>query len=323
VGYLFLSALPALILVVNYISRKNWHKGENTETISRMLSHLSTLEMLKLMNNSEHPVKNTVVILLLSLFIFAVFLRLKKLAWQPGDAWLLFTAVALAFYFTQVGNQSLEMLMPMRLQLFPWLGLFFWSASATYPAFSRSLFSIGALVILLGLLSVRLPAHRKASRLVSDWVSLGSLVADRSVLMVLNYDFNGTDENGKMIGDAIWMFNHATDYIGANRSGVIMSDNYEGLLGYFPLKWRLEGDLYNRTAIDGIGFEDRPPKVDLLGFPKRSQGRQIDYVLVVGRKPSDLEHERGKEIQIQLDSAYNKIAVSPEKQAELYKLRSR
>jgi hypothetical protein len=210
--------------------------------------------------------------------------------------------------------------MPLRLQLLPWLGLFFWMATGHFKQWQKWAASGFGLILSVCFLWHRLPSHQAASRLVEDWISVASNIREKSVVMVVNYNFNGSDEQGKIIGDAIWMFNHAADYLGAQKSGTIMSDNYEALLRYFPLIWRIEGDMYNRTAVDGIGFESRPPMVDLLGFPKRSQGRQIDYVLILDQKDADRAHERGKDLIRQLEVAYRKIGVSKLGRAELYEL---
>ena len=114
----------------------------------------------------------------------------------------------------------------MRVQLFPWLGLLFWAASATFPHWARRLTLALAAVAMCILLAHRIPAHRKASALVEDYVSCVPHIADSSVVLVLNYDFNGRDFNGKEISDRNWLFIHGADYIGAYRAA-IMSDNYK------------------------------------------------------------------------------------------------
>lgn len=315
-------ALPALLLAFQYLSRHGWHKGNNDQSFSGILDAIATLTMLINMNDWEHPWVNMVVLLLVSIVATAVYQRFQKKKWHSGDIWLLFLAISLMVYFVQVGANSLELLMPLRLQLLPWFGLLFWTASAYFPLRTQLGLVLVALGLQFSLFMNRLPAHRDASTLVAEWTSLASYVEERSVVMVVNYDFNGTNDVGKPIGNRIWMFNHAADYIGATMPGIIMSDNYEALMRYFPLIWRLEGDMYNRTAIDGIGFEDRPPRVDLLGFPKRSQGRQIKYVLVLGQSEDDRQHERGRELMAQLDTAYQQIAVSTKGKAVLYRLKA-
>lgn len=317
-----LTALPGMLLMADYLLRKNWFKGNNTESLGGILDALAFMTMLVTMNEREHAIKTLVILLVVVVVVGAIWSRIRQGGWQFFDFWLLFFGVALFVYLTQVGAGSLELMMPLRLQLWPWFGLIFWAATARFSSVWRALVPIAAFTVLLMLLNARLPAHRAASRLVEEWTSIAPLIKDESVLMVVNYNFNGTDETGALIGDRIWMFNHAVDYIGAERPGLIMSDNYEALLGYFPLKWRIEGDMYNRTAIDGIGFEDRPPRVDLLGFPKRSQGRQINYVLLLDQKPEDRLHERGQELMTQLQVAYDSIGASSGKRAVLYRLRN-
>jgi hypothetical protein len=317
----FCTALPAMFFAADYVLRKNWNHSGNSDTFSSLLDNLGSLSVLTLMNRREHSTTNLVIILLIFLAIFAIISRFRSKKIKFSDFWLVFTGIALWQYFSEGGAQALELLMPLRLQLLPWFGLFLWVASGHFQQILRWGVSFTALIISGLLLSKRIPAHQAASRMVKDWISVANQIPDRSVVMVVNYNFNGTDENGKQIGDAIWMFNHAADYLGAERSGIIMSDNYEALLRYFPLIWRIEGDMYNRTAIDGVGFEDRPPSVDLLGFPKRSVGRKMDYVLILDQNEADREHERGKELMRQLEIGYKEVCKSEKNRAVLYRLR--
>ncbi|MBL7825717.1 MAG: hypothetical protein JNJ57_03740 [Saprospiraceae bacterium] len=315
------ASLPALILTASYLWRQNWNHGGNDQLLKDIIDALATLTQLITMNEREHPVVNLVVFVLLATMIITLHRRWRNGTWRVGLEWLVLCVIALVIYLAQVGASALELLMPLRLQLLPWLFVLVWMASAGVSQKAGQWIMVAALICQSALLSQRLPAHRMASRLAEDYVTMVPHIEPRSVVMVVNYDFSGTESVGKLVGDRIWMFNHVADYIGAQRSGLIMSDNYEALLRYFPLMWRLEGDMYNRTAIDGIGFEDRPPRVDLLGFPKRSQGRKIDYVLVIGQTEADRQHERGKELMEQLQLAYHPIATSPLGSAVLYQLK--
>jgi hypothetical protein len=314
----FCTALPTLYFALDYLHRKNWNHSGNDETTQSLARDIGTISVLTTMNRSEHGISNVLIVLLALLFIYTIYKRFNAKKWVISDFWLVFMVLALCQYFSQSGKNALELLMPLRLQMLPWLGLFFWIATGYFNQKIQLFASFSALILASCFLWQRLPAHQAASRLVEEWISVASNIRERSVVMVVNYNFNGSDEQGKIIGDGIWMFNHAADYLGAQKSGTIMSDNYEALLRYFPLIWRIEGDMYNRTAVDGIGFEDRPPMVDLLGFPKRSQGRKIDYVLVLDQKDADRAHERGKDLMRQLGVAYRKIGVSSSGRAELY-----
>ncbi|MCB0523838.1 MAG: hypothetical protein KDC86_04920 [Saprospiraceae bacterium] len=321
--FLAITAIPALVLTGHYLMRKEWHQGANQESFRGILDAWATLTMLITMNKEEHGIVNAVVMLVVVLVVSAVLIRIKTPKWQVHDFWLLFFLVALLIYFMQYGSRSWELLMPLRLQLFSWLAILIWSAGTIFSIKWRLIVASAAIILLSVLLASRLPAHRAASELVEEWTSVKTHIDPQSVLMVMNYNFNGTDQQGNIIGDRIWLFNHAADYIGASVPGVIMSDNYEASLRYFPLIWQNGVNLYTQTEKDGIGFENRPPRVDLLSYPKRTNGKQINYVLVLDQTEDDRQHPYGQEFMLQLNAGYTQIAASPHERAVLYKLKEK
>lgn len=319
-GFLLLSALPALILTVQYLFRQNWVAGGNEQLLRDALDALGTLTMLITMNVREHPWVNLVVFILLSVFIVAAMDRLRSRKWQLADAWLVFTFISFAIYCKQVGPGATELLMPLRLQLFPWIGLLIWSATARFKSGFVYFISTAVIALQVVLLASRLPAHQAASRLENDWLSVADSIAPNSFVLVINYDYNGTDETGLPIGDRIWLFNHAVDYLGAQRPGIVMADNYEAHLQYFPLTWLPESNPYALAAVEGTGFENRPPRVDLAGYPARARGKKIGYVLLLGQTEQERNSPYGQELMLQLRQGYNQIAASSAGKAILYRL---
>ena len=328
-----LPALPMLVMLAEYIYRKPWPTGANTETLAGVWYQLYNLNALITIRNSERDTVHAISYIAIALVLGAIVLRFRKHR-SPNDdnapnddndlydhkTLLLFTAIALWQYFRQAGAQSLELLMPMRVQLFPWLGLLFWAASATFPHWARRLTLALAAVAMCILLAHRIPAHRKASALVEDYVSCVPHIADSSVVLVLNYDFNGRDFNGKEISDRNWLFIHGADYIGAYRAA-IMSDNYEALRYYFPFIWRWDRDMFRITDKEGMNFDNRPPRADFINFKHRSGGYDLHYVLVLHYDERHYDHQFSREIRGQLETGYEPVFYSPGGRAELWRLK--
>jgi hypothetical protein len=207
--------------------------------------------------------------------------------------------------------------MPLRIQLFPWLALLLWAATAKFPNWSKGIVISLAIIAMTIFLYLRIPTHIKASNLVTEYVDCVPYIRDESVLLVLNYDFSGRDPQGREIANRTWLNIHATDYIGAYRTA-IMSDNYEALRSYFPINWHWQRNMFGQTEKDGINFDHRPPRAEILSFNQRTGGSNIDYVLVANYDDQYRDHPYTKEIQAQLEEGYRLIYTSPMGKARLY-----
>ncbi|MCK6694155.1 MAG: hypothetical protein L6Q97_18895 [Thermoanaerobaculia bacterium] len=332
-----LSALPMLVLFAEYIYRKPWPTGANTESVSGVWNQLYNLGALMIIRNSERDTVRAISYIAIALALGAIVLYLRRRpSPTPNDAndandandinapnthfLLLFTALALWQYFRQAGAQSLELMMPLRVQLFPWLGLLLWTAGATFPQWARQLTLALSATAMIVLLTHRIPAHRKASELVEDYMSCLPHIADSSVILVLNYDFSGRYFDGREVSNRNWLFIHAADYIGAYRTA-IMSDNYEALRYYFPLIWRWERDMFRITDKEGMNFENRPPRADFINFKNRSGGFDLHYVLLLNYDERHYDHDYSREIIGQLEAGYEHVFFSPRGKAELWRLK--
>lgn len=318
--YAVLSMLPMLGLFSEYLYRKPASHGENGETFEKVLADISRLRALITLNSTERDIAKFVGILIVLIAIGAVALRIFRKKWIFEDFILMFAVAAIWQYFRQAGEHSIELLMPLRIQIFPWLALLFWAATASYPKWIKfSILTSGA-IITLAFLYIRLPIHQKASELATEYIDCVPYIKDESVILVLNYDFGGKDFTGKEIANRTWLNIHATDYIGAYRTA-IMSDNYEALRPYFPMNWRWQRNMFEQTNKDGINFENQPPRADILNFNRRTGGYNIDYVLIANYDDKFKDHDYTKEIQSQLSDHYTLVYTSPKGKALLYALK--
>lgn len=326
-----LPALPMLVMFAEYIYRKPWPTGANTETLSGVWHQLYTLSALITVRQSERDTVHAISYIAIALALGAVLLYVRRSGIGAKDVknrekaisphfLLLFTALALWQYFRQAGAQSLELLMPLRVQLFPWLGLLLWTAGATFPKWTRQLTLALAAAAMAVLLTHRIPTHQKASDLVEDYMSCLPHIADSSVILVLNYDFNGRYFDGKEVSNRNWLLIHAADYIGAYRTAV-MSDNYEALRYYFPFIWRWERDMFRITDKEGMNFDNRPPRADFINFKHRSGGYDLHYVLLLNYDERHYDHDYSREIIGQLEAGYEHVFFSPRGKAELWRLK--
>lgn len=76
--------------------------------------------------------------------------------------------------------------------------------------------------------------------------------------------------------------------------------------------------MYTATDKDGVNFDHRPPRADILNYPQRS-GQNLDYVLLLSYRDEFKDHPYTQEIFSQLGQAYDKTFVSEHGRAILYK----
>jgi hypothetical protein len=123
----------------------------------------------------------------------------------------------------------------------------------------------------------RIACQLKASAEVRDYTKAAQHIKEGSIVLPLNFAPNGKDRYGLAIADRNYLFAHATDYIALGKP-IIMLDNYEANMGYFPLHWRSEVNPYYHLSI-GLGIEHTPPHASPEAY-KRQSGVEIDYLLL-------------------------------------------
>ncbi|MEQ1745417.1 MAG: hypothetical protein ABMA02_08330 [Saprospiraceae bacterium] len=313
-----LAALPMLAFLTYYWLQAPAITGTDTRPFADLLEDLVQLKSLILLKSTERDTVKAVAILIGLLLVMAIGHRTRERRWAVGDFLLLFAAVALWQYFSPENAKAGGLQIPLRVQTFVWLGLFLWAATANFPEWVRQNTPGAAFVLLVVLTFLRMPAHRRASELVEDYTWCATQIPARSVVLLLNYDFNGLDKDGKEIANRNWLFIHAGGYLGAYKP-MILSDNYEASKTHFPINWEWQRDMYAQTTKDGIGFENRPPRADFLDFKTKSGGYDIDYMIFLSYDPRFYDHDYAREIMGQLNQGFEHVGFSPRHKAEIWK----
>jgi hypothetical protein len=253
----------------------------------------------------------------LFLFGYALWLRWKERRWLETDGLLIFVVLAFAVIMNPPSSLSGGLEVPLRMVMVPFLALLLWLTTVSFPQWVKQVSMGFAILIMAALLWVRLPVHRAASDYAEEVYSLRYQIPDQSRILVLNYDWDGHTPEGKKIADKIWLFTHLDCYLGA-QSSLVISDNYEANFWYFPTVAHWETNMYTQTDKDGINFDHRPPRADILSYQRRTQGQEIDYVLLLSPRPEYAQHPYTLEIMEQLNQAYTKVSTTEHGRAVLY-----
>ncbi|MFN0034431.1 MAG: hypothetical protein ACKVUS_05140 [Saprospiraceae bacterium] len=316
---LLLSALPALVLFAEFVLRREWSAEKVAPDMKGILESVARLTSLRTMNSTERDLATATAVVCVVFFLSAIVLRLRERRWLPADGLLLFLGLAFFSILNPPSSLSGGLEVSLRMGMIPYFAMLCWASTAQFPVWSKVAGQLAALVLALGFLAARLPIHRNASDYAEEIRSCAPYLKDRATLLTLNYDWTGHTPEGKEIANGIWLFTHVDCYLGTDRSMVI-SDNYETHFWYFPIIVRWQTDMYTQTDKDGINFDHRPPRADILSY-KRRTGQELDFVLLLSYRDEFKDHEYTKEIFAQLEQGYDRAFVSEFGHAMLYKRR--
>lgn len=313
-----LTALPTLVLFAEYLFAKGMSFRKSGDSGHQMWSELARLTSLCTMMEVERSWTVGVALLFLALLTVAFLgkIRSRSLAWTD----VLFGAflLSLFIYFKQPGSFAGAGIMPIRLQMLPYLVLLLWLATLNFPKWVQA----GTLAITVAFAvlfwSIRLPAHWRASEAVGEYVSCAATIPDKVSVLPLSFDHNGQLADGRVVSTAMWLFVHAAGYIGAEKS-IVLLDNYEAHTHNFPLFWREQRDPFVFLPKDGAGFEGQPPRAEFLNYKAKTNNANVDYVVTWCLDKKFNGELFTKEIKDQLEQGYELVFSSKNDLARVYR----
>jgi len=316
---LVIGFLPTFILFAEFLFRRDWSKETNLPDIKNTLTNIVHLSPLVTMASTERDLASATGIFCWLILGGAIFYRWREKKLKITDG--LGLVIVLAFYLILFPPSSFSggLELHLRLVMVPFLALLFWAATTNFPAWTKGFSAMVALVLAVGFLIARWPVYREASAYAQEVYSCNQHISDTATILVLNYDWAGRTPQGKTIGNRIWLFGHVDGYLGTTRSAVL-GDNYEANYSYFPTIARWQTNMYSQADKDGINFDHRPPRADILSY-KRRTGEDLDYVLLLSYREEFSGDDYTKEIFSQLDQAYERVFSSEFGRAIVYKRR--
>ncbi len=274
----FLACLPALVLMISFVGRRTG------ATISMLplwakIKHLGGLYSLA--SVSRWTILLAAALALLFFIVALVCLRARQ--WRPfgmGDGLLWVAVIFALIYFAAPSELAGGGFINHRLNLFPFLALILWFGTLDHPAWRRRSIQIAAAGLALGFLGVFAGMYARINADLSKIVAAGDHVEPDHTLLFLSFAHRGERPDGQPLVFRTEPYVHASGYIAARKRLVDLS-LYEASEDYFPIYFEPRLDPFKHLAAVRLGIETEPPRVDLLGYPKRTGGR-VDYVLIWG-----------------------------------------
>lgn len=134
---------------------------------------------------------------------------------------------------------------------------------------------IAALFVVLS--GYRMVCMQQANEVLTGYLYATNHIKENAVVLSLDFSPNGKDKNGNKIADRNDIFHHASQYMAVTKPIVIL-DNYEANMGYFPVRWKPEVNPYNHLSRNN-GIEGIPPYAEIENY-RTTTGIVIDNILL-------------------------------------------
>lgn len=304
------ACVPAVVLLLTFLSHRMGGRVADM-TVWAKTRQLVSLYSLVSIDSRMLYLSLVLSILLALLTAIALVRRGRVRRLLAGDALLVGTVLLVGVYYLAPNEMGQGGFVTHRLNLFPFLVLILWLGTFSYAAPIKAALRSAASAIALGFLAATLALWAGLDAYLGEVLTAAPHLEPRRTLVTLSFSNAGVDEIGERLSFRTWPFVHAGSLLAARRPVVDLS-LYEAHEDYFPLTYRPEKDPFTRLAREPLDLEAEPPRVDLSALP-------VDYVLLVWPKAVPPENPAAQSIRRQLAERYERIHVSPEGIAELYR----
>jgi hypothetical protein len=309
-----IACLPALLLMASFVGRRTGAKISFLPLWVKV-KHLAGLYSLASVSRWTIPLA---ALLALLFYIVAVLCLRARGRRPPGpaDGLLLVVAVFVAAYFAAPSELAGGGFINHRLNVFPFLALLLWFGAFEHPVGRRRVIQIAAAAIAVAFLAVFAWMYARIDGGLSKIVAAGDHIEPDHTLLFLSYAHQGERPDGQPLVFRTAPFVHAGGYIAAEKRLVDLS-LYEANEDYFPILYRPALNPYLHLSVGLLGIEEKPPRVEILAYSKRTGGR-VDYVLLWGLREERRSEPGVRKVLDQLAAGFEEVWVSPDGRVRLY-----
>ena len=314
-GLLLLLAAPFLALMALFTHKEGGLQLQLSPHPYRLLELVQLKYLITLANTEKLPaaIAGCCLLVLCIIALVKVFPRFAIHRYDGFVASLLF--VTLVYFFFPEDFLGRVIIISIRAQLF--VCILAVCCLACRPPQAKVLHA-GAFVLFgcFIVLSIqRIQCRQIASTALAAHLQVSSLLKPGSVVLPLSFSREGRNARGEMIADRNSVFQHASDYLGLDKPLIIL-DNYEANMGYFPLSWKDSVNPYFHLST-GTGIEGMPPGASIAGY-KQAAGVDVDYIIMWCYDPAYLAVPAFSALYKEINSGYHLVATSSGNTTLLY-----
>lgn len=243
---MFIAAMIPMALMINFFINKPIKNAYVPVEMSKLIEWLFDFSaIISFADSFEKLYTRKIVYVLIFLIIIAIIQRIKGLrlkkegnSQQPfkislsrtiafSDVWLVTTLMLLLMYFILPDSLSAG-LVSTRIALLFFIFLIIWLAAQTYNKWILNISICLVLFCHFNLNNYYFEVSKQLNELAEECYDISNYIEEGStVLPINNLDY-------------LWLTGHYYGYFGANKP-IILLENYECALGYFPIVWNLTG----------------------------------------------------------------------------------
>jgi hypothetical protein len=313
-----LAALPVLVLFAEYLFFKGVHAEPGSDTKSSLWHLLRENRGLLIMDMSERWWAVAVGVACALLAIFACRIKWETRDFRWTDALFAVFIFTVWLYFNQPRSFAGAGVTPLRLVLMPHLMLLLWLASVDFSKQINTAVLIFSVVVSAALSIIRFPHYKLANEATLEYASCAAVIPDKVTVLPISFNHHGQVADGTYVAEKIWLFVHAGDYVSEGKS-IMLLGNYEAQTRNFPLIWQNGRNPFVLLEKEDAIFENQPPHADLLGFPAKTGGAAVDYVVTWCKDQRFYEHPFSQDIGRQLEEGYDLVFTSKNNLAKVFK----
>lgn len=313
-----LAALPVIVLFSEYLFFKGIEILPYGESKSELFHMLRENRGLLIMDLSERWWAVAVAVVFALLLLLATWLKWKRRDFRWTDVFFVVFLFTVWLYFNQPRSFAGGGVTPLRLVLLPYLVLLLWLASVDFSQNIRKAVLAFSIVVSAAFLVLRFPHYKMANEAALEYASCAAVIPDRVTVLPISFNHHGQIAGGKYVAENIWLFVHAGDYVSEGKS-IVLLGNYEAHTRNFPLIWQDGRNPFVLLEKEGTIFEDQPPHADILGFPAKTGGAAVDYVVTWCKDQRFYDHPFGQDIGRQLEQGYDLVFASKNNLAKVYR----
>lgn len=167
--------------------------------------------------------------------------------------------------------------------------------------------------LLLGI--ARISCRYVADEALNEYLQANEYIKPGKVVLPFDFAPTGRTAAGKEITNRNALFHHAAQYIAVDKP-LVMLDNYEANMGYFPVRWAEDTNPYNHLS-KGAGIEGVPPYATIETY-KQKTGVTVDYVLLWCYNEAYRKDAAFNTLYEEINRMYHLVYTSPTGRVILY-----
>lgn len=269
--------LPFVWLMFRFTTSEG---GLNLSLSPHLYRLIELVEFKYLINlaETEKPWVMVVGLILTALFAIVALQGIRKWRLHKHDGLLLsMVFVAFVYVFFPEAFMGHMIIISIRAQLFVHLLV----ACIVAYRMKDGVVKITGMAVLcvcfLMLSITRISRRYAVDEALNEYLSAREWIKPGKVVLPLDFEPGGQTAEGAVIADRNALFHHAAQYM-AMEKPLIMLDNYEANMGYFPTRWVEEVNPYDHLS-KRAGTEGLPPYAEIEAY-KRNADVTVDYILL-------------------------------------------